>query len=189
MKTTELNIPDNRLIESCKAGDPKAFEQLVKRYYQKAYSIALLQLRNREAALDISQEVFVRIHRNIGKFDTNKSFAAWLYIITRNVCRNYAKRFQRRWTVFSDIANSESILPENKAETPVEALENQERKEFLWKSIQALSETDREIIQLKDIEEFSYKEISEALDIPIGSVMSRLYYARKRLGKMIRAEI
>lgn len=185
MKTITHQETDKDLIEACQSGSKDAFEQLTHRYYEKAFGIAMVHLGNRDVALDISQEAFVRIYRNIAKLDADRPFGAWLYTITRNLCRNYVERQRKRRLVFSDFfAGNQHKL----AEIPQESsddLEQMERKRQLWDGLNQLSEADREIIVLKDFEDFSYKEIAEILGIPNGSVMSRLYYARKRLAKAV----
>lgn len=196
MGTNPEHEADRELILRCQAGDRQAFERLVKRHYQGAFRMALYWSRNREAALDISQEAFVRIYRNIQRFEVERCFAAWLYAITKNLCRNYRERQQKRWRVFSDLpaapgdsSNSHSCLEEMEAALPEASsesmVEGEERYRLLWKAIRELPEDDREVIILKDLEEFSYREISEVLEIPIGSVMSRLYHARKKLARRV----
>lgn len=153
--------------------------------------MAMYWIHNRDTALDISQEAFVRIYRNIHRFEPEKSFPAWMYTIIRNLCRNHSQRHQKRWTVFSDVAVQSRESGENAientlmAEPEAASLEVAERRKMLWDALGKLPEADREVIILKDLEEFSYKEISETLDIPLGSVMSRLYYARKKLAKLM----
>ncbi len=193
METNDTNSDDQELIRRCQAGDRPAFEMLAKRHYQKAYSLAMYWVRQREAALDISQEAFVRVHRNLKKFDPEKSFAAWLYVIVKNLCQNYLSRQKKRWLVFSDFFSGRKVSPEQAAENflssenEFDELESEERHALLWNALNKLSKADREMIMLKEFQEYSYREISEILDIPPGSVMSRLFYARKRLATMVKA--
>lgn len=183
------HIPDRELILACQAGKKNAFEQLTKRYYQKAFDVAMLRLQDRETALDISQEAFVRVYRNISNFNVEKPFGAWLYTITRNLCSNYIQRQRKRRTVFSDFFAVKQALPPALVINTGEEIEQSETQRQLKDALNRLSVPDREIIVLKDLESFSYKEIAEILKIPQGSVMSRLYYARKRLAKLMLAEM
>ncbi len=193
METNDAKNIDRELIRRCQAGDRGAFELLAKRHYQNAYSMALCRVHQREAALDISQEAFVRVHRNLKKFDPDKSFTAWLYVIVRNLCRNDLSRRKNHWLVFSDFFSGRDESPEQAAENffssenDADELEDAERHQLLWNALKKLSKTDREIIMLKEFQEYSYKEISEILDISPGSVMSRLFYARKRLATQVKA--
>lgn len=185
MEKGMVDRSDDELIAECANGDRQAFEELTKRYYRKAYSLALYRLHNRDIALDISQEAFVRVYRNIAHFQPGKSFAAWLYTIINNLCKNYVTRHRQRWASFSDhFPTPES--QENALRYETESLEQKERQQLLYRSLQELPETDREIIILKELQDLSYKEISEVMKIPVGTVMSRLYYARKKLAKQFR---
>ncbi len=195
METNTTQISDRNLVVKCQSGDKQAFELLAKRYYQKAFGMAIYWIHNREAALDISQEAFVRIYRNINRFHPERSFSAWMYTIIKNLCRNYSQRQQKRWTVFSDHISPNEQGQSDAAEIfsaleyEDETVERNERHKLIWNALNKLPEADREVIILKDMEEFSYKEISETLEIPLGSVMSRLYYARKKLASLVKVEI
>lgn len=176
---------DEELIRASRQGSEEAFRHLVERYYQQAYAIALYWTHNREVALDISQESFVRVYRNLSRFDVNRPFKIWLYTIVKRLAINYLERYRKRWTVFSDyLSGSHSgSLPDAWHES---SLEKRERQEQVWKALRELEEKDREIILLRDFEDFSYKEISEVLGLPIGTVMSRLFHARKKLANIIK---
>ena len=187
METERDHTSDRELIRKCQAGNGDAFAVLTRRYYQQAFAMAFYRVNNREAALDISQDAFVRIYRNIARFQADKPFAAWLYTIVRNLCVNYLQRRKKRWLVFSDyFSGGESAEDSPLFQSTDEAADSENRQQ-LWQAISRLKENDREIIILKDLEGLSYREISEMLDIPEGSVMSRLYYARKRLAKLVKA--
>jgi len=175
------NLNDRDIIKRCQEGDDEAFKMLVQRYYQKAYMTAIYFTKNREVALDISQDAFIRIYKNIAKFQLDRSFGAYLFTIVKNLSRNYLQRYKKRWIMFSDffLGSINRVHPVSNDRE----MEKHEEKELLWKALNHLPESDREIILLKDFEDFSYEEISEALSIPIGTVMSRLYYARKKLAK------
>ncbi len=181
-------MTDGELIRACQSGTKNSFAELVKQYYQQAFSMAYYYVHNRETALDISQEAFVRVYRNIQHFDTSKSFAPYLFRIIKNLCVNDLQRRRRRWLVFSDYARSDTDFEQNIPAAADDALERKERQEMVWRGLNKLPEQDREILVLKEFEDFSYKDISEALDIPIGTVMSRLYYARKKLAGLLEGE-
>ena len=187
METERDHNSDRELILKCQAGDGEAFAVLTRRYYQQAFAMAFYRVNNREAALDISQDAFVRIYRNIERFQPEKPFPAWLYTIVRNLCANYLQRQRKRWLVFSDYfsggENAENSLLFQSAGDD----DAGESRRQLWEAVNRLRENDREIIILKDLEGLSYREISEMLEIPEGSVMSRLYYARQRLAKLVKA--
>lgn len=187
METETEDISDQELIRKCQLGDRLAFEKLVQRYYQKAYGIALMKVHDPDAALDISQEAFIRVFRSIRRFDSQKSFSPWLYTIVHNLCLNSLRRRRKRWIVFSDLFRSTDSRESESLQDgfiEIDPIEKNEQQARLWKALRQLEAADREILILKDMQDFSYKEISEALSVPIGTVMSRLYYARKKLLKL-----
>ena len=130
--------------------------------------------------IDIVQEVFLRAYKNIGSFDTKRAFYPWLYRIAKNLCINAVKRASRR-----DIGlPSEEMIVSNSPDPAAELLKNEE-KEQLRRAIEKLPEKQREIVNLKTFQGCSYAEMAEILNIPIGTVMSRLYSARSRLRELL----
>ncbi len=178
-------LPDSQLIQQALNRNMQAYEELVQRYYQSAYRIALFYLHNPDLALDISQEAFVRIHRNLKSFDPQKPFGAWLYQIVKNLCLNYIDRYRNRWMVFSDAFPNSPPAFTTDQQSPLQKMLQEEVKQRVWKGLQQLAPREREIIILRDFNDFSYEEIAEALQIPVGTVMSRLFYARKQLAQVL----
>ena len=178
---------EKEIIEDCQNGNVNSFQKLVEKYYQEAFAMAYFWTHNREAALDISQEAFVRIYRHIKKFDLSRPFKAWLFTIVKNLSMNYLKRYRRKRIFFSDLGRR----PQTGFELADDFFEREKQRDnmqqLLW-GIGQLSETDRDIILLRDIEDYSYQEIADILGIPLGTVMSRLYYARKKLAKILEEE-
>lgn len=175
-----VDLPeDNELIQRSIAGDKNAFGLLVIRYMQRAYYLARTFTGSHEDALDLSQEAFVKLWRSLGKLDPEKDFFPYFYAILRNLCLNFVRDTKKRATPFSFIMNdgeirgAQSVLPDSiviQSELPA----------MIGKSLNNIPAEDREIILLKDIHGYSYKEIAALLSIPIGTVMSRLYTARSR---------
>ena len=171
---------EKEILLKCQNGDKQAFGFLVKKYMQRAYYIALGFIGSHESALDLSQEAFVKAFRAIKRFDVDKRFFTWYYQILRNLCFNFLRDRAKHARPFSEFEDHEisRIRDESIASDDVE------REEVVFAVQKALSELkmkDREIIVLKDFQDLSYKEIAEVLDCPIGTVMSRLYYARAAL--------
>jgi len=157
-----------------------AFERYVKANMKRAYYSAFGIIGSHDAAMELTQAAFIKAYRNFKSFDNTKNFFTWYYTILRNLCLNFIRDSKSKRTVTFD----EQI--EWKEDTnPADDIEKEELKKKLWESISQLEFEDREIITLKEFEGLSYKEISEALNIPIGTVMSRLYYARKKLAKKL----
>jgi RNA polymerase sigma-70 factor (ECF subfamily) len=175
---------DGLLIARCQAGDKQAFGVLVEKYMQRAYYTALGLVGTHDDALDLSQEAFIRAYRSIAKFNSSVGeFFTWYYKILRNLCFNFLRDRARHARTFSEVDGPVlrlSEIPDEEHDVSVIA-ERDELKQMLWKAISSLREQDREIIILKDFQDMSYKEIAEVLDCPIGTVMSRLFNARKQL--------
>ena len=165
------------LIERCQAGEKEAFEPIVRKYAGRATGAAAILLGCPQEAQDASQEAFVRAWRHIKRFRPESPFYPWYSAILRNICRSRLRRRSRRPTV---------SLPDGQADPssdgdPVLLAEQNERRRRLFQVVLALPPMFREILLMKHFQEMSYKEMAEALDIPIGTVMSRLHNARLAL--------
>ena len=157
-----------------------AFERYVKANMKRAYYSAFGIIGSHDAAMDLSQTAFIKAYRNFKSFDDTKKFFTWYYTILRNLCLNFIRDSKSKNTIAFD----DQIEWRNNT-NPADNIELEELKKNLWESIRQLEFEDREVIILKEFEGFTYKEISETLDIPVGTVMSRLYYARKKLAKKL----
>jgi len=161
---------EREILELVKKGNREAYQEIVSRYMKTAYYIALGLVHNHQDALDISQEAFVRAFRRIKSFNAEKPFFPWFYQLMKNLCIDHLKRTSRMKEVPID---GIQVLDEKK--------EDKEMKRALWKGIEELAFEQREVIILRYFRQFSYQEISEIIGKPIGTVMSSLYYAKKRL--------
>ncbi len=179
------NLEDQELILRCQHGDKQAFGLLVKKYMKRAYYAALGFVRTHEAALDLSQEAFVRAFRAIKRFEPGRSFFTWYYQILRNLCLNAIRDRSRHARSFSEIGDVLLETVPDPAKNAIETLEQKERQTAVWEALHSLKPHEREIIVLKDFQGHSYKEIAEILQCPIGTVMSRLYNARQALKKKL----
>jgi RNA polymerase sigma-70 factor (ECF subfamily) len=177
---------EQQAIVDCQKGRTESYRLLVEKYKDKAYYAALLYTGNREDALDLSQEAFYRAFRSIKSFKIDKNFYTWFYQILKNICINHFNRIRKRNITFSEIEEKSGTIPYMSTyANPEEIFEDHEMRTLLWNALNGLKPEDREIIILKEYNDLSYKEIAEVLKIPIGSVMSRLYYARKKLVKRL----
>jgi RNA polymerase sigma-70 factor (ECF subfamily) len=177
---------DQQAIKDCQLGKTESYRILVDKYKTRAYYAALLITGNRDDALDLSQEAFYKAFRAIKSFEPGRSFYTWFYKILKNLCINHYKRIKRRNIVFSDADESQGpSLYLSSSPNPAEVFEQNEIRDLVWNGLMELKKEDREIIILKEFHEMSYKELAEVLGIPVGSVMSRLFYARKKLAKIL----
>lgn len=172
---------DHAIILQCQCGDKNAFGKLVNKYMKRAYYSALGLIGSHDAALDLSQDAFVRAYKAIGNFDPEKQFFTWLYKILRNLCFNYLRDKKRHASSFSEIGEKQLVNIKDSSQNIDNELIQNDMKELLWQAIDKLKPAEREIIILKDFQDMSYKEIAGFLECPIGTVMSRLYNARKVL--------
>ncbi|KPL00977.1 MAG: hypothetical protein AMJ91_02185 [candidate division Zixibacteria bacterium SM23_73_3] len=173
---------DQQLIVQLKKGKMKAFQKLVEKYKKPAFFIALGLVGNRDDAYDLSQEAFIRVYANMRKLNPKLKFFSWFYTILSNLCKNHLRKMAvRKNYIKSSMANTEMKHLKQRALSPDVLVEKNEIALRLWEEIKKLPFEFKEIILLKHFQGFSYKEISEMLNIPMGSVMSRLYYARKKL--------
>lgn len=166
-----------------KAGDGRAFERLVLANGQRAYRTAYRLLGNMEDAADLCQEAFMRAYQNIHHFDDTRPFYPWLYRILKNLCLNFLKKERKQPTLAKDPDAWEKMLATS-LPGPADLVVEGEDIRRLWKAIDDLSQTHRRVLIMKHFDNLSYGEIAEVLSIPIGTVMSRLYHARKKLGEI-----
>ena len=162
-------MDDASAIEKCLKGEKDAFRFLVERYQKQALGHAVAILGNREDALDAVQEAFIDAFGALRKFDRARKFYPWFYVLLRHRCFKMTAR--KRETV--NIEDTEILAAQNN-------LPDEERF-VLEKALLSLQDADREIIALKYLDGLSYEELAEHLRIPCGTVMSRLFYARKQL--------
>jgi RNA polymerase sigma-70 factor, ECF subfamily len=185
MNPAELNVtpgPEQDLIRRWKRGDKRAFETLVRRHMSDAFYVAYGYVGNAEDARDLSQDAFIKAYQARARFDESRPFYPWLYRILKNHCLNFVTRGRHLISLDDENEHREIASP---AATALESMEENERRKLVRMAIDRLSEDHREIIVLKNFKEHSYKEIADVLGIPMGTVMSRLFYARQALRAVI----
>lgn len=175
---------DHALIERCRQGDLAAFEPLVEKYRERVWRLAHNYLRDPEEARDVAQEAFVRAWQALPSFRGQSAFYTWLFRIVVNVATDRARQRAARGRAFGGEAlpaeEWERTLVDPEA-GPEETAHRAEQRQRISQALGTLPEHHRTIIMLSDLEGLSYREIAEVLDIPMGTVMSRLHNARKRL--------
>lgn len=166
-------------------GDKSAFETLVRRHMTDAYLIALGFTGNPDDARDLSQDAFIKAHKARKKFDPERPFYPWFYRLLKNHCLNFLQRRRKRHEslYYEDSPDQERFASDSP--TPLEQVERKERVRLMRAAVDRLSDEHREVIILKNFKGYAYKEIAQVLEVPIGTVMSRLYYARKALKEIV----
>jgi RNA polymerase sigma-70 factor (ECF subfamily) len=180
----KLETSDNDLVAQAAKGRMAAFKELVERYQRRAYFFALGMVHNSDDAYDLSQEAFVRVHKHLKKFDQKYPFRVWLFHILSNLCKNHIRQRKTHENVIvaSDDERTPTIADNRDPEI---TLDKAELRSQVWTAIGQLPEKFREIIILSHFQEMSYEQMAQILEIPRGSVMSRLYYARLKLREII----
>lgn len=172
---------ETTFVAQAQSGDPAAFGELVKIYQKRAYAVAYSFVGNREDALEIAQEAFVKAYRAMSRFDTDLPFFPWLYRIVRNTSLNHIKKRNRRGETSLDTLTTSGVDFAAKGRGPAARASLSELRDRIAIAMERLTEPHREILTLRHVHEFSYNEIADCLDIPRGTVMSRLHGARRSL--------
>ncbi|MEZ5353394.1 MAG: sigma-70 family RNA polymerase sigma factor [Bryobacteraceae bacterium] len=175
------------LIQACRDGERDAFRALFEMYKDRVYSIAVRYAGNRTAAMDISQEVFVKLHRTIGGFrgEAGGAFESWLYRLTVNACMDYRRR-NVRWVGLPDLPLLERLLFRSRRGSEFDGgLEQSETDRAIHAAVASLAPDLRIAVVLRYTEGLSYDEIAAATGCPPGTVASRLSRAHKQLAKRL----
>lgn len=179
------------LIRKIKGGDIASFEQFFNEYQKRVYNLAYRMIGNEQDAADITQEVFVRVYGSLNRLNNEETFFAWLRTIMVNLCRDYFRKAAR--TIKADSLDEKVTVDgseveyqvEGKSSNPGKLLERKELQEAVQRAINSLSEEQRMAVVLHHIEGMDVKDISEKLNIPEGTVKSRLARARDELKRKL----
>jgi RNA polymerase sigma-70 factor, ECF subfamily len=190
--TSQLNYStakDDELVKAAQKGDMAAFEELVARHRDKIYARAFSMLRNEDEAVDLSQEAWVKGWQRLVQFQGDSSFATWMTRIVINLCLDQLRKHKRIKSESIDEMNEETggverqmpILNPN----PTEGLEREELRQRIDKALAQLSYEHRTVLVLHEFEELEYKLIAKRMGCSIGTVMSRLFYARRKMAALL----
>lgn len=185
-----MEIQDEALIRRAAAGDDSAFETLMLAHQKQVYSLCLRMSGNVDDAFDLSQEAFIKAWRGLAQYQFGAEFSTWLYRLTRNVCIDFLRRQKRQTAVpletEQDGETMELPLPDS-APLPEEQMLHDERQRALQQAMLALPDEQREILILRVVNDLPYEKISAILELPLGTVKSRLARARIQLKKILAA--
>jgi RNA polymerase sigma-70 factor, ECF subfamily len=189
----QVDVSDLDLVKECQAGHTEAFDQLVSRYRSRVFAMIYNMVHNEQDAWDLAQDAFVKAWKSIKRFRGQSSFFTWLYRIVMNVTIDHARKKQIKGegAEFNDAIRLGEIDPAARTAPKSEPLphrqmERTELRARIDSAIAQLTPEHRAVILMKEIEDMQYHEIAEALGISIGTVMSRLFYARKRLQNLLK---
>ncbi|MGB1937214.1 MAG: RNA polymerase sigma factor [Akkermansiaceae bacterium] len=193
-KTSALE--DARWVEQAKSGDTRAFDQLVSKHRGRIYAMIYQMVRNDADAWDLAQEAFIKAWRALPGFESRARFTTWLFRIAHNVVYDWLRK--RRMKVAGElndeVFDSGKIDPgastaPQQHQRPDEAMQRSELQQRIQHALDKLSDEHREVIVLREIQGLEYKEIAEIINSSMGTVMSRLYYARQKLQVFLKSEI
>jgi len=183
-----MEVDDPSLVEAAKAGDAGAFKALVIRYQRKVYAVALGIVKDPDMAWDVAQEAFVRVHRHLPEFKGDSAFSTWIYRIASHLAIDAVRKERRSQK--DDVEDlhdvdlgdaGEGILSSALGQDPRENLLRRELAGRMEEALAGLPVIHREILVLREVEGLSYEELAARLGIQKGTVMSRLFHARKKM--------
>ena len=181
-------ISEKELLLKAKEGSDEAFEEIIKLYQQKVCSTIFYMVKNENIVEDLAQEVFIKVYKNISKFNEESSLYTWIYRITMNTCIDEIKK-EKRFTYVNTYVETEDgsleVQFEDESQRLDDILENKIKKESLVKAIKALPSEQRALIVLRDIRQFKYMEIAEMLNLNLGTVKSKISRARQNLKELL----
>jgi RNA polymerase sigma-70 factor (ECF subfamily) len=188
-ENTNSSASDETLVRAAHQGDMDAFEELVMRHREKIFARAFSMLRNEDEALDLSQEAWVKAWQRLNQFQGDSSFVTWITRIVINLCLDHLRRQKRQKTDSIEQMDEETGGVERQlpviTPNPTEKLERQELRIRINRALDQLSEEHRTVLVLHEFEEMEYKEIAKTMGCSIGTVMSRLFYARRRMASLL----
>ncbi len=183
-----MNQEEADLISRCQRGDQEALKEIFDRYRERIYRIAYGVVRHREDALDIVQEVFVKLYRSIENYRGQSSFYTYVYRMAMNTAIDFARK--RKRATASSLDEEGAFQPSDSPELRPEAiLIDKELEEKVNRAMAKLPEDQRAAMIYREVEGLSYQEMAQTMGCSIGTVMSRLHYGRKRLQKLLKGYV
>ena len=171
---------ERELIRKCKAGDARFYEPLVRAYEPSGLRLATGMLGNLDDARDALQDTFVKAYEALHRFDLRRPFGPWFFQILRNHCRDLLRSRQARFKV-ETLDEGIEMHPADVEKGPERTRQRSAARDLLWRALERVGDEHREILVLKELQGFRYNEIAVILDIPEGTVASRLFHARRAL--------
>ncbi|RIW27613.1 RNA polymerase sigma factor SigW [Bacillus salacetis] len=180
----------NKRIKQVLKGDQDAFAEVIELYKDKVFQICFRMLGNRHEAEDISQEAFIRAYVNIHTFNQKRKFSTWLYRIATNLCIDRIRKKKPDYYLDAEVTGTDGLTMYSQiaadGQLPEEEVEEMELQAEIQRQILKLPDKYRSVIVLKYIDELSLQEISEILDLPLGTVKTRIHRGREALRKQLR---
>ncbi len=182
---------DDALVDRARKGDRAAFQELFKKYHRRAYAVAIGVVKRPADAMDVVQDAFIKVHKHIANFQGTSSFYTWLYRIVMNLSIDHVRK-KRKITEFDehvkkdDAAGDGALLPHMPDENPSKTVVRRELSEKIRAALETLPEYHRAVIVLREVEGMSYEEMAQVLEVPKGTIMSRLFHARRKMQEQLK---
>jgi RNA polymerase sigma-70 factor (ECF subfamily) len=190
--SSEPEVPDVTLVQRAAQGDREAYRGLFDRYHSRIFAMSYELLRSREDAQDVTQEAFVKAYLSLADFKGESAFYTWLYRIAYNLVIDLKRKVTRRGGPASQFEESTTFdanavigTVAGQVEGPHQTLFRKQQQDLLHSALSSLSDEHRATIVLREMDGFSYEEIADTTGVSVGTVMSRLFYARKKLQKVL----
>jgi RNA polymerase sigma-70 factor (ECF subfamily) len=186
-----METDERKLVEDARRGDAQAFRALVERYQRRAYTVALGIVHDADEARDICQEAFLKVFRNLAGFEGEAQFFTWLYRIVMNLCIDHLRKRRGEKLEFDethaheDAGDDAGIAPRRLGFDPARALADKELRAQLDRALAQLSPAHRAVLIMREVDGLSYKEMADIMECSIGTIMSRLFHARKKMQAML----
>ena len=190
------HVDDRELVDAARTGDRDAFRALFERYHRRAFALAYGVVHNQDDALDIVQDAFIKAHRYLDRFEGTSSFYTWLYRIVMNLAIDHIRKHRRlRAVELTDAAvgdgdaetavGGDALLPRILGAHPGRALLDKEIRERIDRALAELSENHRAVLVMRELEGLSYEEMAQVMGCSKGTIMSRLFHARRNMQKRL----
>src|SRR5919106_276381 len=174
------------LIEQCLSGDQAAWELVVKQNWRKVFNVAYKFVGRHDEAEDLTQDIFLKIFKALATFDRRANFQTWIISISRNLCIDHYRSVRKERMTIAREVDTNDLQPASTDRGPYAAAEHQDLRAMLRVALQALPETLRTAVVLRDLQELSYQEIADRLQLPEGTVKSRINRGRLELARQLK---
>jgi RNA polymerase sigma-70 factor, ECF subfamily len=174
------------LIQRCLQGDQAAWDLVVRQHWRKVFNVAYKFVGKHDEAEDLAQDIFLKVFRSLNTFDRRANFQTWLVSVSRNLCIDHYRSVRKERQTIDRNIDANELSPASKDAGPIAALEQRDRVLLLRQALATLPDTLRTAVVMRDIQELSYQEIADALQLPEGTVKSRINRGRTELARQIK---
>ncbi len=185
VRAAQPATPDS-LIEQCLGGDQVAWEAIVRQNWRKVFNVAYKFVGRHEEAEDLTQDIFLKIFKALRTFDRRANFQTWIVSISRNLCIDHYRSVRKERQTMARDVDTADLQPASRDRTPYAAAEHKDLREMLRQALHTLPVTLRTAVVLRDLQELSYQEIADRLELPEGTVKSRINRGRHELARQLR---